>query len=317
MVAVALVFGINSCQGGGEKGEYEAYFQSVGAVAGQSASIGKQLSELLAEQGLTLDDLQAQLGGLAEQQAQVVARTRGLTPPGPLLEEHESLVEAMQLRESGLRGLGQAVAQLQQSSEPEGAGAVLAEQASRLVAGGIVYQDLFKARSQEVLRTEGIQGVAVPDSNFLTDTGQISATSLSELVVRITQGGGGEGGEATGLHGNGIEAVRIKGGDELSPDAENTIVATDDLAIEVVVKNSGDFQETNVQVTLTVLQTDEIKKSQRIKTINEGETKVVTFENFQNLTFTALTTLKVTVKPVAGEENTANNTFDYPVIFTL
>ena len=41
----------------------------------------------------------------------------------------------------------------------------------------------------------------------------------------------------------------------------------------------------------------------------------MTFENFTNITF-ALTTLKVTVDPVEGEQNTDNNTADYPVIFS-
>jgi hypothetical protein len=318
VVAVALVFGINSCRGSGEKGEYQDYMQSVGSVAGSSSSVGEQLGDLLAEQGLTLDDLEAGLGALADQQHQVVVRAQDLAPPGPLLEEQRSLVEAMQLRESGLRGLERAVDQLQPASQAGPAGTTLAQQASRLVAGGVVYDDLFKARAEEVLQQEGIQGVAVPESTFLVDPGQVSATSLTELVQRITQSGGSDS-EATGLHGNGIEVVRVKDGAELSTDvSENTIVVTDALAIEVVVKNSGDFQETNVQVTLTIQQGAEpIKKTQKIKSLNAGDTAVLTFQNFENLPYTALTTLKVAVKPVDGEENTGNNTIEYPVIFTL
>jgi hypothetical protein len=319
VVAIALVFGINSCRGSGAKGEYQDYMQSVNSVAGSSASTGKQLGDLLAEQGLSLDDLQAGLGALADQQHQAVVRAQDLEAPSPLLEEQRSLEEAMQLRESGLRGLERAVSQLQQASEAGTAGETLAQQASRLVAGDVVYDDLFKARAEEVLQQEGIQGVAVPESTFLSDPAQVTATSLTELVQRITTGGGSTDGEATGLHGNGIEVVRVKDGAELSTDvSENTIVVTDSLAIEVVVKNSGDFQETNVQVTLTIQQGAEpIKKTQKVKSINQGDTAVVTFENFENLPYTALTTLKVAVKPVAGEENTSNNTFEYPVIFTL
>ena len=43
----------------------------------------------------------------------------------------------------------------------------------------------------------------------------------------------------------------------------------------------------------------------------------MTFRNFTNLTFAALTTLRVSVEPVPGEENTANNTAEYAVIFSL
>jgi hypothetical protein len=315
VIAVALVFGINSCRGDQSKGEYDDYLKSVGAVASQSNNVGKQLTTLLTTPGITLDDLESQLGGLAEQQSQVVARAEQLTPPGPLLDEQESLVEAMQLRESGLRGLRQAVSQVQPASDPDTAGATLAEQAARLVAAGVVYEDLFKARAETVLKQEGIAGIAVAESQFLTDPELVSAVSLGELVRRITQGGGGETG---GLHGNQVVGVRIQpDGAELSPDEENTIVATEDLAIQVLVRNSGDFQETNVQVTITLQQNPPIRKSARIDSINKNQTKVVTFRGFTNLTFAALTTLKVSVKPVAGEENTANNTAEYAVIFSL
>jgi hypothetical protein len=317
LVAVALVFGINACRGGGEAAEYDEYMESASAVAGQSANVGEQLSDLLTTTGLTLDDLGTGLAGLAEQQAQVVERARQLTPPSPLVREQESLVEAMQLRESGLRGLEQAVAQLQPAADPDEAGATLAGQSSRITAGNVVYEDLFKARSEEVLRQEGISGVAVPESVFLTQLDILDASAMSALVKRITQGGG-EDGAATGLHGNGIVSTTVlPEGKELSPDAENTVAVTEDFAIVVAVENSGDFQETNVQVTIRILQEDEIRKSQRIQSIDAGDTAEVTFENFTNINFTALTTLKVTVRPVEGEQNTDNNTIDYQVIFTI
>jgi hypothetical protein len=313
-VAVALVFGINSCRDEGAQGDYDEYFQSVEPVASQSTAIGRQLAELLSTPGVTLDDLESQLGGLAEQQAQVVTRASELTPPGTLLEEQGSLVESMQLRESGLRGLQQAASQLEPATDPEQAGGALAQQGARLIAGTVVYEDLFKARSETVLREEGVSGVSVPDSPFLAGTDLLSSTSLTAFIQRITQGGT----EAGGLHGNQIVGVRVQpGGDELSPDEENTVIASDDLAFQVIIRNSGDFQEADVQVTLTLQQDPPIRKSQRIDLINSNETKVVTFRNFTNLTFAALTTLKVSVKPVPGEENTGNNTAEYAVIFSL
>jgi hypothetical protein len=313
-VAVALVFGINSCRDDGAEGSYDEYFQSVEPVASQSTAIGRQLAELLSTPGVTLDDLESQLGGLAEQQAQVVTRASELTPPGTLLEEQGSLVEAMQLRESGLRGLQQAASQLEPATDPGEAGEALAQQGSRLVAGTVVYDDLFKARSEAVLREEGVSGVSVPDSPFLAGTDLLSSTSLTAFIQRITQGGT----ETGGLHGNQIVGVRVQpGGDELSPDEENTIIATDDLAIQVIVRNSGDFQEADVRVRLTLQQNPPIRKSQQIDLINSNETTIVTFRNFTNLTFAAVTTLKVSVEPVPGEENTSNNTAEYAVIFSL
>jgi hypothetical protein len=51
--------------------------------------------------------------------------------------------------------------------------------------------------------------------------------------------------------------------------------------------------------------------------INPGETKTVTFTGFDNIAFSTQTTLLVSVEPVPGEENTNNNTAEFPIIFTL
>ncbi len=226
----------------------------------------------------------------------------------------------MQLRESALRGLQRAFAQVQPSSDSAEAGALLSEQAQRLLAASVVYDDLFAARSQEVMKQEGVTGVQVPEAPFLTEADLVTEVSLSDLVKRITTGGTTtDGGETpVGLHGNQLVSTEAQPGDQtLSLDQENTVIASDELAFQVLVRNSGDFQETQIQVTLTILQAEPITKTVTIPLINAGATKIATFSEFTNITFATSTTLKVTVEPVAGEQKTDNNTAEYPVIFTL
>jgi hypothetical protein len=318
VLAVLLVFWVNSCREGGKQGTYREYLQDVGTVVQASQRVGAQLTDALTTPGITLEDLESSLDGLARQQAQVVTRADELAPPGALAEEQESLVESMQLLANGLVGLREAVSQIQLASDPGEAGATLAGQAGRLVAGQVVYDDLFRARSQQVMRQEEVTGVAVPELVFLSSPDLVGQSSLTELVARLVQGGGGDGG-AGGLHGNQIDSVIVMPGDQvLSPDEENQIVASDRLAVQVVVTNSGDFQETQVKVTLTIQQSPQpINKEATIDVINKGQTKTVTFRDFSNVTFAARTNLQAAVVPVEGETNTANNTVEYPVIFTL
>jgi hypothetical protein len=316
VLAVVLVFWVSSCREDKKKGAYEDYMGPVGTVVTDSEKVGNQLNQLLTTPGVTLDELEAELDGLAKQQAQVAARAEELTPPGPLVEEQESLVESMGLLESGLAGLKEAFASIELASDPETAGQTLAEQGNRLVSGQVVYDDLFKARSEAVMKDEGVSGVPVPALEFLTNPNLISSDSLTELVKRLTQGAAG--GEATGLHGNGIVGVEVLPEEfTLSPDEENTIAASDQLAFRVLVENSGDFQETQVKVTLTIQFPEPIKKEATIEVINAGKTKSVTFRDFANIDFGRPVSLKVAVEPVAGETNTTNNTAEYPVIFTL
>jgi hypothetical protein len=294
--------------------------EAVGGVTEEADKVGAQLTQLLTTPGVTLDDLEAGLDGLATQQAQIVARADNLESPGPLVLEQGSLVESMQLLESGLSGMRQAFSRIELASDPDTAGQTLAEQGGRLVAGQVVYDDLFKGRSEQVMKDEGVSGVPVPALSFLTNPELLTSNSLTELVKRVAQGGGGEGGEVTGLHGNGIDEVRVTPpaeGQTMSPDEENTIVASDQLAFQVLVTNSGDFQETQVEVTLTIGFPEPIRKQQTIDVIGAGATKTVTFRDFTNIDFGRPVTLKLAVKPVPGETNTGNNSAEYPVIFTL
>ena len=83
--------------------------------------------------------------------------------------------------------------------------------------------------------------------------------------------------------------------------------------------NSGNFQETNVGVTLTIQKSPKsIVKRMRIDVINTGQTKTVTFTNIDiNGLFGLPTTVKVDVQPVPGETTVSNNTAEYKVIFSL
>jgi hypothetical protein len=313
LLAVILVLWVNSCRAGQKRAEYQDYMEAVQARATQSEQIGRDLTTLLTTPGIKFADLRADLDGLRQQQAQVVASAREIDAPGPLREQQESLVEALQFRVSGLDGLAQAFATVQATTDSQVAGRRLAEQASRLIASDVIYDDLFKEGAADVLDRENIQGVAVPDSNFLSNQDLISATAWKQTVDRLTASP-----TAGGLHGNQISAVRVQPGDQtLSATEDNTVKASDRLTFQVVVRNSGDSQETQVPVTLTIQQNPPIRKRQVIELINPGDTKTLTFGDLGQVSFTTRNVVKVNVEPVAGEQNTGNNTAEYVVIFTL
>ena len=131
--------------------------------------------------------------------------------------------------------------------------------------------------------------------------------------------GAATGGTATGAHGNGIGSVKVlPAGTTLSESTENTIEASTDLAFAVSVTDTGDAQEVKVVVTLTIRQSPSpIVKKLTIDIINPGETKTVVFRDFPSVTFGEKVTLRVDVDPVDGETNTANNSNEYPVFFSI
>jgi CARDB len=313
VLAVILILVVNSCRDNQKVAAYEDYVESVSTLAAQSEDLGKQLNTQLTSPGIRLEDLRGDVEGLRQQQEQILRRAQELEPPGPLIDQQEALVETMQFRVNGLDGLATALAQVAQTSDADQAGQLLASQAQRLAASDVIYADVFQSPTETVLEEQGVSNVPVPASTFVQNPEFGSPTQWKQTVARLTQSP-----ESGGLHGNGIEAVRAQPGDvTLSQTEDTTIQASTDLAIEVLVQNSGDSQETQVKVTLTIQQDPQIQKQQTIDVINPGETKTVTFRNFGELSFNTSTVLRVSVDPVQGEQNTNNNTAQYPVIFVI
>jgi CARDB len=313
VLAVILILVVNSCRNNQKVSAYENYVESVSTIAAQSEDLGKQLNTQLTTPGISLEALRGDIEGLRQQQEQILRRAQELEPPGPLIQQQEALVETMQFRVNGLDGLATAFEQVAQTTNADESGQLLASQAQRLVASDVVYADGFQSPTETVLEEQGVSNVPVPASRFVQNPEFASPTQWKQTVARLTQAP-----ESGGLHGNGIQAVRVQpSGQTLNPNEDTTIESSSDLAIEVLVQNSGDSQETQVRVTLTIMQDPQIQKRQTIDVINPGETKTVTFRDFGELSFATSTTLRVVIDPVQGEENTGNNTAEYPVIFTL
>jgi hypothetical protein len=320
LIVVLLLLWVQSCQDDAKRDAYSDYMTAVAAVGRDSERVGRELSDVLTTPRLTPAELQKQLGGLVQQQRMGVDRARALDPPGPLRPAHEEAVEALTFRVDGLAGIQEAFRRTQGSKDAAAAGALLASQAERLVASDVVWDDLFMEPSVARLRDEEISGVEVPDSNFVQTADLASTASMVPIWERINgSAASGSGGTPTGLHGTNIESVRVlPGGQTLSTSTDNTVEASTDLAFAVAVANSGDSQEVQIEVTLTIQQSPTpIVKKQTIPIINNGETKTVAFRDFPSVDFGERRIMRIDVDPVPGEKNLSNNSAEYPVIFSL
>lgn len=320
LIVVLLLLWAQSCQEDQKRESYGNYMNDVEGVARDSERIGRELSDTLTTPGIKPADLQKQLNGLVRQQEIGKTRAEGFDPPGPLHAADQAAIEALQFRVNGLSGLAEAFRRTQGSKDSAAAGALLASQAERLVASDVIWDDLFKTASVEVLQQENVTGVEVPDSNFVQTPDLASTRSMVPIWERINGSAASGGtGTTTGLHGTNIETVKvIPGGQVLSASTENTVEASTDLAFAVTIANSGDSQEVKIEVTLTIQQSPTpIVKKQTVEIINPDETKTVVFRDFPSVDFGERRIMRIDVDPVPGETNTGNNSAEYPVIFSL
>jgi hypothetical protein len=317
-LVVVLAIVLDECTGESEAAPYQDYMTPIRQLARDSAQVGRELNVALTTPGIERAELQQTLRGLGQQQLQGVTQARELDPPALLTDEHEQAVEALELRVSGLRRLEDAFRQSANATNATEVGGDLAAQVQRLLASDVIWEDLFYAPTVAELQAEDVKGVDVPHSRFLENTDLATQRGMTPIWQRIQ--GAATGGEPSGLHGNGIVSVTSRpSGTALRTDGDNTVTATADLAFDVVIENSGDSQEVQVVVRLTIQQSPSpITKTQTIRLIDAKERATVKFEDLgQIVQFAQKTTLKVEVEPVPGEENTRNNSASYSVIFTL
>jgi hypothetical protein len=325
LAVVLLVVGVRSCASSGKHARYEGYIQDVRGIARRNDQISKDLNAALSATGIKETDLEAKINSLAAQEQQEVATASKMNPPGPLRVEHDHLIEVLKLRSSGLSRLADAFRQTATAKASNSAvsGRLISDQALLLVASDVNWDFYFREPTQLELRNQNISDIgAVPDSNIILNPELAGTQAMTQVWLRV-HGAATGGGTTSGKHGSALVSVTaLPDGKRLDPNgaaSDNQITASTDLAFQVVVTDSGDFQEFNVQVTLTILRTpNPIVLKKKIDVINAGETKKVTFTNI-NLTrlFGVPTTIKVDVAPVPGEKTTTNNSAEYKVIFSV
>jgi hypothetical protein len=322
LAVVLLVVGLRGCASSGKHAKYLGYIQNVRAIAKRSDQVGTDLNTALSATGIKESDLEAKLSSLAAQEQQEVAQAVQLKPPGPLQIEHDHLIEVLKLRASGLSRLADAFRQTATARNANTSGRLIADQARLLVASDVNWDFYFKEPTRLELQKQHISDIGnVPDSSIIPNPELASTLAMTQVWRRVH--GAATGGTPSGKHGSALVSVTaLPDGKKLNPTgaaSDNQITASTDLAFQVVVQDSGDFQEFNVGVTLTIQKSPKpIVLRKKIAVINAGESKTVTFTNIDiNGLFGLPTTVKVDIQPVPGETVTSNNSADYKVIFSL
>jgi outer membrane murein-binding lipoprotein Lpp len=318
LAVILIVFLVRGCASNSKHSTYANYMDKMSTISNSSAQVGRRLNQTLTGTGVKPAALETNLRSLAGQQSQLADQAKAITPPGPLRGEHDHAIEVLQLRASGLSRMADAFARTATTKDANQAGTLLSSQARLLTASDVNWEVYFRDASHNVLKQQGVTGVNVPSSTVVTNPDLISSSQAMATVWQRLHGTRTSSSPA-GNHGSALISVTaLPDNKRLDPATETTVTASADLAFQAVVQNSGNFQEFDVKVVLTIARTPKpITQTQTIPIINAGEQKTVTFKNLGAPPYAVPTTVKVDVLPVPGEKNTSNNSAEYRVIFSL
>lgn len=315
-----LIFAVRSCESSSENAAYKNYMDEVAKIASSSQSAGKSLSALLDKQELSESVVETTLKGLISQEGIDVQNAQKLTPPGPLRNEHEQMVEALQLRQNSLSGLLDVFKKTMSkhgSTAATKAGVALSQQMLRGVASDVLWQDMFVTPAQAVLKQRGISGVAPPSSVFVADSQRATYNSMQVVWQRFH---GVQSTNTSGtVHGTDIAYVKVlPNGKILNAAITETIKTSDRLAFAVGVENGGDYLEQNIVVTLKIGQTpNPIVRKMKIASIWPKAKQQVVFKSLNISELANKIPISVDVARVPGEVRISNNVATYEVMFTF
>src|SRR5688572_19264831 len=105
LLLLLFAWGVKSCRDAQNEQAHKDYVRDVGAFVGESEDQSKALFGLLEEGGQSPVELQNAVNGYASEAAQLVDRAKDADHPGELDSAHGNLIEALEFRRDGLRGI--------------------------------------------------------------------------------------------------------------------------------------------------------------------------------------------------------------------
>lgn len=327
LLLVVLVLWWRDHQRSQLENSYKSYVNEAGQIAGTSAGEGKRLMTLLQNtDNKTPAALATEVQKLATEANGLTKKAADLSPPGGLADADRSFQLALRMRANGLSSLAQTLPQALRGENQAQASKLLANGMKRFLASDVVYADEYAQVAAAKIREEGIDKVEVATNQvFLAGTNEQYAytTGAQALIKQMKNGSASTAANSGTLRGTSVEGVSATpSGTTLSTDGTTSIVGSGELGWEVEVKNGGEVDEQNIEVTVSLTYggaTPAYTKTATIANLAKGETTTVTVPGptASEITNDQEGSLLVETSSVPGERNTDNNSKDYLVKITF
>src|SRR4051812_27936255 len=157
--AVVLIFllflAVKSCRNAAKEQAFKDYNRDVGAFVQESEQQSDGLFEVLEKGGQSPVELQNTVNGYASDAAQLVDRAKGTDHPGELDDAHRYLIQTLEFRRDGLKGIADDLPQAL-GDRGEEATQSIAAQMRNFDASDVIYSQRFLPRLESGLKDEGL-----------------------------------------------------------------------------------------------------------------------------------------------------------------
>ncbi len=191
-----------------------------------------------------------QIDQLRIQAQNIYSRTKGLSVPGDMVPAQRDLLLALGLRAEAMTKIA-ALVPPALGGQGQQASTKIAGDNEIFLASDVLFSQRVVPLIQQTLSAKGIKGLSTTSSRFLPNIGWLEPTTvLSRITGQAT--GATQNAVTPGNHGSALKGVSV-GTNTLAPEPTlNHITGGGSPTFTVMVENSGEFNETNVKVDITV-----------------------------------------------------------------
>jgi CARDB len=307
---ILIVVGIRGCLEARSDRGLRNYDSDVATIMQQSEQSGQDFFNLLNSTAGTSSSLDAQQEVLRQRDTSqtLLDRADEIDVPGQMDNAQDAVIQTLTLRRDALSSIAESVPQATARTQTGDAIQRITDAMGSLYASDVIWTQIGKPEIQNVLEEEGVDGTPLPNGRFMP----ANATDFLDQTTLVTKLNALTGQTATtgGVRGLQLDSTTL-GGQTLTPDTTNTVPA-DAQEIDITLTNSGESDETGIEVTVT-LGGQELNG--QLPALSAGEQGSVKIPLTTRPAPGVDTTVEVVVNPVPGEQLTDNNQSTYTVIF--
>jgi hypothetical protein len=286
------------------------YTSNVATIMQQSEQSGKDFFDLLNNPSGSSSSLDVKNQVLAQRDNSetLLNRADDLSTPGQMDDAQNAVKQALTLRRDALSSIAENVGQATARAQTGSALTTISDAMGSLYASDVLWTQIGSPEIKKVLQDENVDAPALPPGKFMP----ANATDFLDQATLVTKLNAITGAQPTtgGTHGLQLLQTDV-GGTTLQPDTTNT-VPSDATEIDIQVQNSGDSDESGIQVTATLAGNE---LTGQLSALSAGETGTVKIPLTSKPAVGSDSTLEVVIQPVPGEQLTENNQSTYTVVF--
>ena len=323
VVIIVLTLGIKGCLNSRTEQALKDYNRDVAGIVQASDANSDEFFDALTTPGSSSTDVQSQINQTRLAAKAQTREAKGVGVPGDMKPPHRNLLLTLGLLEEAMGKVAEKIPAALSTDSATAEPAVLAITAEMqsFIAADVVYKRRAAALIKQVLDDHEIGGQTIQTSQFLPNVGWLDAPTVARRIH--ADAGRGAGAEASsaplapGTHGHGLLSVSV--GDttlQSGTTAANPIPASSNVTFSVKFANQGENPETDVRVRVTLTGGGKtITKQQTVDQTTAGAETTVAVPLGEAPPIGVAVKIKVEVRKVRGEANTANNVAEYPAIF--